>query len=464
MRSLYSTFVVVTLGVMVVSGVFAFLLANSYYQQVLKPQNDEKYTEISLDVAAYIEAQEGIILDDHLELIANMGYQLKIVDEEGSSAFYGQPFREKSLGESTVSSVLAGETYHGIAMFPSETFVTGFFANELQNSIGVPVHHNGERYALFLRPDLTLHFNEMRFLFAWLLGLTIVFSLIFELILAKYLIKPLSELNKATKDVGEGNFDLSFDFKRKDEIGELATSFQDMSNQLAQVENMRHEFISNVSHDIQSPLSNINGYTELLESSDLTTEQKKEYLEVIREETNRLSSLTSQLLVLSSLNQLTDLRGKEEFSLSEQITSLIKKYQWQLFDKEITLQYSLPDTVYTGDPSLLISVWDNLLSNAVKYNQQGGSILIELQEEEHYIDVVFQDTGIGLTSEQKENIFERFYRADTSRTKEVGGTGLGLAIAAKIVALHDGEIQVDSEKNQGTTFTIKLPKDSSFGA
>lgn len=457
-RSLYSTFVFVTLIVMVVSALFAFMLSNAYYQHVLKQQNDEKYTKISLEIVNYIEGKEQINLHEHLELIASIGYQIKLTGQDGSTIFFGKPFRSIDIDPQIIDHVLKGEIYHGIAYFPRETFVTGFFANELENSIGVSFKHKEREYALFLRPDLTLHFNEMRFLFAWLLVLTIIFSLFFELILAKYLIQPLSKLNEATKKIKQGDFSLTLDFKRNDEIGELASSFQDMSNQLGKLDDMRNEFISNISHDIQSPLSNINGYTEMLRKDHLTSEQKEEYLSIIREESSRLSSLTSQLLLLSSINQITELREKKRFSISNQIISLISKYKWKLLDKEIAIQYSLPNTTYTGDESLLLSVWENLLSNAVKYNKKGGNITLEIKEDIEYIYVVFQDSGIGLSTSQQKNIFERFYRADSSRTKDVEGSGLGLAIASKVVTLHNGEILVESGKGVGTTFTVRLPK------
>ncbi|WEG19175.1 HAMP domain-containing sensor histidine kinase (plasmid) [Alkalihalophilus pseudofirmus] len=457
MRSLYSTFVIATLVVMSVSALLAFMLSNAYYQHFLKQQNDEKYTNITMEITEYIEGQEAIDLHEHLKFISNIGYQLKLIGEDGTTSSYGKPFRTPYIDGAIIESVLSGEVYHGIANFPRETFVTGFFANELENSIGVTFEHNRTNYALFLRPDITLHFHEMRLLFAWLLGLTIIFSLIFELILAKHLIKPLTELNEATKKIKKGEYAFSFDFHRKDEIGELASSFHDMSNQLVELDNMRNEFISNISHDIQSPLSNINGYTELLQNDGLTNGQKGEYLSIIREESDRLSSLTSQLLLLSSINQIKKLRKKEKFSIADQIRSLIIKYKWRIMDKDITIEYTLPDVIYSGDPALLLSVWDNLLSNAVKYNKSGGSISIDIKEEQNYINIIFRDSGVGISSTHQKSIFERFYRVDASRTKEINGTGLGLAIVEKVVALHGGSVLVDSEKDVGSTFIIRLP-------
>ncbi|WP_413377499.1 ATP-binding protein [Alkalihalobacillus sp. 1P02AB] len=455
MRSLYSSFVVFTLVIMLISGLLAFFLSNVYYQHFLKEQNDQKYTKIALEVADYVSEQNQ--LQQSLAFLATTGYQLRLFNSDGESWQFGQDFRDETMEEANIRRVLNGETFHGIAHFPSETFVTGFFANELRNSIGVPVEHEGEQYALFLRPDIKLHFSEMHYLFAWLLGFTIVFSLILEMTLAHYLIRPLSKLNHATKTVQEGDFDVKLDFKRQDEIGELATSFQDMAKQLAEAEGMRNEFISSISHDIQSPLSNIKGYTSLVEDESLSTEEMSQHLQVIRSETERLSSLTSQLLVLSSLNQMEQPRHKETFSLSEQIKLVLKGYQWKLSEKEILLQYHLSEIEFTGDRAMCMSVWDNLMSNAIKYNHQGGDIRIDLIAAEHRVLVTIEDSGMGLTELEKERMFERFYRADPSRTMEIEGAGLGLAIVKKVVDLHNGELTVRSEKGKGTSITVMLP-------
>ncbi len=459
MKSLYSTFVTFTLFVMFISSLFAFFLANTYYQRFLKPENDAKYTNIALEIADYVEEGEQLVLVDYLEHIASIGYQIHLVSASGETMFFGQPFRNVTIDPTHVDRVLSGHIFHGIVQFKKKTFVTGFFANELENSIGVPLRYKGETFALFLRPDIKLHFNEMRILFAWLLGLTILFSLIFEIILAKYLIQPLSALNKATKKIRDGNFRAPVHIKRKDEIGELARSFQEMSQQLAKLDQMRNEFIANVTHDFQSPLANMKGYTEMLASPNLSKIEQAEYTKIIRDEATRLSNLTSQLLLLSSLNQFSPSKlQRTVFSISEQIKSLVKKYQFQLFEKDISLQYSLSGTMVSGHADFLFSVWDNLLSNAIKYNKHGGSIVITMNDHDEEVEVKLTDTGIGVTEEQRRKLFERFYRADASRTKEISGTGLGLAIVLQIVQLHEGKLKIESEKGKGTSVIVTLPK------
>src|SRR5699024_1272269 len=177
MKSLYIKFAFTTIAIMLLSGVFAFLLSNFYYQQKLKPLNDEKNTKIALDMVAFIEEQEHIKLDSYLENIADVGYGMALVDEEGNETYLGAAFR-----------------------------VTCFFANELENTIGVPFTYEGEQYALFIRPDIKLLFNEMHYLLAWMLLFTIILSIVLVLISTKYLVHPLSKITKATERLSKGNF------------------------------------------------------------------------------------------------------------------------------------------------------------------------------------------------------------------------------------------------------------------
>ncbi|HLR66007.1 MAG TPA: HAMP domain-containing protein, partial [Virgibacillus sp.] len=257
MKSLYIKFAFTTIAIMLLSGVLAFLLSNFYYQQKLKPLNDEKNTKIALDMVSFIEEQEHIKLDSYLENIADVGYRMALVDAEGNETYFGAAFRDKGLPNQIKDNVLNGEIYHGMAEFPQETFVTGFFANELENTIGVPLTYEGEQYALFIRPDIKLLFNEMHYLLAWLLLFTIILSIILVLISTKYLVHPLSKITKATERLSKGNFNIKLDIERDDEIGQLAKSFTHMAKQLEALDDMKNEFISNISHDIKSPLSNI---------------------------------------------------------------------------------------------------------------------------------------------------------------------------------------------------------------
>ncbi|MFD1349476.1 sensor histidine kinase [Oceanobacillus caeni] len=457
MKTFYVKFVVITIGIMVLSSILAFFISNTYYQQKLKPYNDQKITDIAQSITTYTAENSTIHLKEYLENISSIGYQIYLIDGVGEEAFYGAPFRDTGLSAETKELVLGGDIYHGILHFPQETFVTGFFANELKNTIGVPLTHNGKNYALFLRPDIKLLFNEMHYLFGWLLAFTIILSIVMVAFSTKYLVKPISKLTTATKSLADGNFNVELDITRHDELGELSHSFLRMAKKLEQIDDVRKEFISNISHDIQSPLSNIKGYTNLLENESISSEDRGHYVFIINDEISRLSSLTKQLLLLASLDRSDDLMKKKPFNLGQQLKELIRTYQWQINEKDIMLNYSIPDVKVIGDPSLLNTVWDNLLTNAIKYNKPEGSIEISVEERGKSLLVTFNDTGIGLNDEEKERIFDRFYRADTARTRTNEGTGLGLSIVWTIIQMHNGHIHVDSKEKVGTTIIVELP-------
>lgn len=457
MKTLYVKFIVISIGIMIISFILAFLISNIYYQQKIKPYNDEKNTRIALDIAAFAEEHPKINLTEYLESISAVGYQINLVDNQGNRKFFGESFRDKSISASTKEYVLNGNIYHGILHFPQKTFVTGFFANELRNTIGVPLKHNGKNFALFVRPDIKLLFNEMHILFGWILALSITLSIVMVVISTKYLVKPISNLTKATKLLSNGDFNIELNITRHDELGELSHSFLRMARKLEQIDEMRKEFISNISHDIQSPLSNIKGYTNLLDNESISKEERTQYVSIINGEIKRLSTLTKQLLLLASLDRNEDIMKKRLFNIGQQLKELVRNYQWAVSEKGIMLSYSLPDIEIIGDPSLLNTVWDNLLSNAIKYNKQNGSIEISIEERGKSVFITFEDTGIGMKNTELERIFDRFYREDIARTRTVEGTGLGLSIVATIVKLHAGHITVNSKEKVGSSFIVELP-------
>ncbi|OZT78164.1 sensor histidine kinase [Salinicoccus roseus] len=460
MRSLYSTFTATTIGIMLLSFLTAFFISNTYYQQYLKPENDEKNTQIAKEMATFIERNPEVSINEYLENMAEVGYQLYLAGDSSNGTFFGSEFREDALPNHVVENVLDGNIHHGMQEFPRETFVTGFFANELKNTIGVPLEYQGENYALFMRPDIEKLFNEMHLLFGWLFLLTIVLSIIFVLIGTKYMVRPVTRLSAATKALSKGSYNIGgLETKRKDELGELTKSFAQMAERIRQTENMRKDFISNITHDINSPLSNIKGYSALLQNELDSDGKAQEYLSIINSESDRISAMTNQLLLLSSLDHEEHLLKKKAYDVGSQLRRLIDRYEWRIDEGNLMLSHDIQDVVIAGDETLLEAVWDNLLSNAIKYNSEFGEIGIELVEHEDDIEVSFSDTGIGMGEEAKEHIFERFYREDSSRSGKVQGSGLGLSIVQKVVQLHNGTISVQSNKNgHGTVFRVVLPK------
>lgn len=341
--------------------------------------------------------------------------------------------------------------------FPTETFVTGFFSDELANTVGVPFRHNEADYALFLRPDIKFLFTEVHYLLGGMIIIMAIISVLVMLIVAKKLIDPITKLTMASKEVGKEQFSPELDINQRDEIGQLAQSFRNMTERLNENDKIRKNFISDVSHDFQSPLLNIKGYAELLMDSGLPETERKNYAKVIQSETERLSSLTNQLMLLTSLDQLVSPLRKRRFKLNEQMMEVTRRYRWLLEEKDMSLSIDLDETEIFGDPAFLEKVWENLLSNALKYTEAGGSIDITLNKKEDGVVVSYCDSGIGIEEKHLERIFDRFYRADESRTKQIPGTGLGLSIVHQVVKLHGGSIDVRRNTDRGMKFIVKLP-------
>lgn len=458
MRSLYGKFLSFTTGIMLTSTIIAFLIVNTYYHQQLKGQNDAKNMDIALEIADYIEKEKPSDLASYFRTQAATGYKLFIVNENRKASMYGTPFRVENLRTASVEQVLDGQLYHGMRDLETETFMTGFFSDQLANTVGVPFTYNGEAYALFMRPNIKMLFTEVHFLLGGMVVVMAIVSLLSMLIVAKKLIEPITKLTAAAKKVGDEKFTGTLDIHRRDEIGQLAQSFQRMTEKLSENDRMRKEFISDVSHDFQSPLLNIKGYANLLMDSELPEQERQSYAKVIHSETERLSLLTKQLLLLTSLDQLESPLKPSKFRLDEQLKEVIRKQRWLLEEKQMSLVMELDESEIIGDPAFLEKVWENLLSNALKYTDAGGEIDIRLTDGTDKVKVTIQDNGAGIAAQHLSRLFDRFYRVDHSRTQEVEGTGLGLSIVHQVVKLHEGRVEIDSEEEVGTAFTVTLPK------
>ena len=440
---------------MLFSSIIGYFLINTYYQFIIKEENDEKNVAIAQELTDYIETTEIVDLEDYLSTLGEIGYQLYVVDEFGDSQFFGGEFKDIELPLSVQKTVLGGQVYHGMKDYPSQSFMTGLFSNELINTVGVPFKYQENRYGLFFRPNIQLLFSKAHTIIVGLMMSTALISLIVVLFVAKRLIRPITQLTEATKQITQENFNLPLSINRQDEIGQLTESFNKMMKQLQENDRSRKEFISNVSHDFQSPLLNIQGYADLLKSPSITEEERFSFTSIIETETKRLSNLTKQLLLLTSLDQSTRRLNRESFDLEQLIKSIGQKYLWLIEDLGIELYYKTTPIKYYGDQSMIESALDNLFTNALKYNKQNGLIQIALVELEWGIQIEIQNDGIGIKDIEIPHLFERFYRADSSRTEE--GTGLGLAIVKQVVDLHGGTIQVSSVHGEGTSFLIMLP-------
>jgi two-component system, OmpR family, phosphate regulon sensor histidine kinase PhoR len=264
---------------------------------------------------------------------------------------------------------------------------------------------------------------------------------------------------QALERMAKGDFSIHLEDNPQGDgiLGNLITSVNKTAISLTQLEAMRQEFISNVSHEIQSPLTSIRGFAQALQNEHLSPVERQHYLEIIETESTRLSRLTDNLLKLASLESDQVKFAPKSYRLDRQIRGLILSCEPQWAAKNLTLDVALEEVTVSADEDLLSQVWLNLLHNAIKFTPRDGTIRLALCPDGAQARFTLADSGIGIAPDDQPHIFERFYKADKSRTRSREGSGLGLAIVKEIVELHKGTIDFESQLGEGTTFTVRLP-------
>lgn len=283
----------------------------------------------------------------------------------------------------------------------------------------------------------------------------VLISALLMTMLVKRVVKPLLTLTWATQEVAKGNFDIQLEHKSEDEIGQLTHNFNKMTKELNNIELLRKDFITNVSHEFKTPIASIQGFAKLLQNGNLSEDEEQEYTGIIVEETTRLSNLSSNILKLSKLENQEIMEKKTTFSLDEQIRKSILLLEHAWSNKQLEFDIELEKVDYVGDEELLEQVWLNLLGNAIKFSSVKSMICIRLRQTASAIHVIITDEGMGMSEKTMSRIFEKFYQGDNTHSHE--GNGLGLPLVKRILDLFDGTINVESKLEEGSTFTVQLP-------
>lgn len=270
--------------------------------------------------------------------------------------------------------------------------------------------------------------------------------------------RPVSKILEATEGIAKGDFTVqltpSHSLDKYNEFDFIMENINVMAAELQKSEILKKDFISNVSHEIKTPLSVIQSYASLLAGESLDAEEKQRCIKALSQASRRLNDLVSNIL---KMNKLENQKIKPElslFSLNDQLAEIIIGYEEIIEERQLSLECELEEVSVRSCPSHLEIVWNNLISNAIKFTEQGGKISVTLTRQGKNAVVSVSDTGCGIDSETGKRIFDRFYQGDTSRKSQ--GNGLGLALVKKVIDLLGGEISVQSELGKGSTFTIIL--------
>lgn len=285
---------------------------------------------------------------------------------------------------------------------------------------------------------------------------SILLGTVIALFVGKLMIRPIQNMSDAFDELSKGNFSVKIPTDEKvAEIREMAQHFNAMTYDLSHMETLRSDFVANVSHEFKTPIAAIEGYATLLQNPNLTRDKHDHYVEIILDNSRRLSSLSSNILTLSKLENQEMIIGSREFRLDEQIRRSILLLEGKWSAKNIEFDMDLPKQMYYGNEPLLAQVWSNILENAIKHSPADSMIHVNIQAADKWLTVSITDHGDGMTEEVQKHIFEKFYQGDNSRKAE--GNGLGLSLVKRIVELCNGTVSVQSMPEQGATFSVTLP-------
>ena len=344
-----------------------------------------------------------------------------------------------------------------MAMFKSTNNELSFQHHNEVLAYGTKNMINGQEYYIYVQKDTSGQKSAIANSAILILGCVFLTGSIVFLVIADIIVKPLTRLTNAIKELSNGNYNVRVDNVGQDEISKLNQGFNQMARQLAKQDETRQKFISDISHEFQTPLTSIQGFANILKEEDLPKEQRVKYANIILYNSKRLSSLAKNMLQLTLLDREEIELELTNYSLVEQMNRVISTQENQAKEKNIEIVFEMPkkEIFIEGDEQRLEQVWTNIISNAIKYTNEGGLITITMKKNSKDTEVSIEDTGIGMSKEVVSHIFERFYREDKARNVE--GNGLGLAIVKSIVDLHHGKIDILSQVDVGTNFIVRLP-------
>lgn len=425
----------------------------SRYEERLQEECD--YIITQLEQGAYLETQDEAYLEEVLEeFIREFDGRIIIVDSELSvvadteNEFEG--FYEANEEIIQCFSWISFQEYdRGGEYIQIAEPIGGSEEGSVQGvliAIATTAELEEERETLEYKADLLLLIN-------------LLYGAIVATVCAFYLVRPFRRLTKEMQDITLGYEIKHLQGRTFVETREMASAVSKMLARLKLLDQSREEFVSNVSHELKTPLTSVKVLADsLLAQEEVPLELYREFLEDIAAEIERENTIINDLLSLVKMNRTTQDLNIQAVNMNELLESILKRLRPIALQKntEIVFESIRPVTVELDEVKMTLA-YSNLVENAIKYNHDGGYVHVLLEADHQYCYVQVKDSGIGIPEQEQEQIFERFYRVDKSHSSEIGGTGLGLAIVRSAVQLHRGEIEVESTVGEGTTFWVKIP-------
>ncbi len=417
-------------------------LENGRYLSIEQLQNDPDFQQLASFAAT--------VSDVHFMICDTEGHVLLSTDEtlQGRVVTMPQEMTEKIWTEGSASQ---RDDLDGL--YPQKRFVVGVAAvNPIRQEMV------GEVFTVSTTRSLDNMWKGFVGLFFMTAFVVLMVSFLASSVTTMRQIQPIREMAQATRQYAEGNFDIRMnDYGRDNEVGELAASFNNMAESLQQTERQRREFIANISHELKTPMTTIAGYTDGILDGTIPPENEKQYLQIISDESRRLSRMVRRMLDVSQLQAMDPLRGGNHFDICESMRRVLISMEKKITDRHLDVEADIPEEpiLVLGDNDMITQVIYNLLENATKFAAAGSTLYLGVTMLDGKARVMVRNLGETIPAEELPLLFERFHKSDKSRSEDKDGVGLGLYIVKTILEQHKEKIDVTSE-NGVTTFSFSL--------
>lgn len=408
----------------------------------------------------YTPALEQTVLHNLQQAMFTSDATMLIYSASGALSYYagGVPVNQAAtLPSEIVSTLQQTGSFSGISTL-------GNIYDHMVYIVGRPIYNSSGVFsgAVILSTETPYVKDFVQELFAIMLDSLIAvlaLSLILSYFISRRLTRPIHQMNAAAKEYAKGNFAPRISTIPNGEIGELASTFNNMASSLQQLDTMRNNFLANVSHDLKTPMTVIGGFVDGILDGAIPEEKREKYLHIVSDEIKRLSRMVKGILDLARLEGDGYQINRTIFDMNDLVGSVLIGLEVPIREKNIYVEthFQSDRTAVDADRDMIFQVVYNLLDNAVKFVNENGVISVVLETKDNKVYCTIKNTGKGLTREEAEHIFDRFYKTDESRGKDKRGVGLGLPIVRSILIAHKENIEVQSVPGESCSFTFSLP-------
>lgn len=405
-----------------------------------------------------LRSSDGMISD----ITRFMNCDIKVTDENGAIAVCScEDWRKNGTCEHIGSVIDVNELK--LISSGKERFGTASFYTEPRYIAAAGVKYNGKNIGYVLSSadseSVRALTNESIRIYLLVIAVPLVFMFAALYIMTYRINRPLKLMSEAAKAMAKGDFSKRIPVTSDDDIGELAASFNQMTNSLARLEETRKSFIANVSHEMRTPMTTIGGFIDGIIDGTIEPEKQSYYLGIVSSEVKRLSRMVQSMLNLARLESSEFVLKNDTFDLREQILNIVISQEQRIEEKQIDIKGldALPAVTVNADKDLIYQAVYNLVDNAIKFVDEGGTISFELKVDSSGVGFSITNSGVGIPRGDLPFIFDRFYKLDKSRAANKNSMGLGLYIVKTIIKNHGGTISVASKENEFTRFTFVLP-------